>query len=558
MLCFLFLVSVKFVGVDLGSQFYKWAESFNNGEVRIHRDEVSNSVAHPSAAAVRLNVPHEPPFSPRDLEDIDIRFGRRAVAALKGNSSLGFEFLPRAVSRERGEFYTGTVTNASELFILMLQDAFMKVVPFEALSIAVPSYYTRDQMAEITEACRIFQLPLIAVVDDVSAVTTLYATQRTGRFIKADKHVLFVDVGATATKVYSAVFKYSKSEMGQLALVNMTSNQWSEKTGGYFFAQAIAKAKGVSWRKGQKMLIRNNGEGFDELLGSQLDDFEALLEAAVKSATQIRPIDEVQLIGGASALTFVVDTVRRVTNHTIRRDFNANEAIAMGAVVRAMLNEDESPYIQTLVMKSPPISMRVKFGNESKEYCTKSDSCASTIEFEDIDELPSLVEVVREEDSLVEGGKVVDCAYSFVNATNITAGEKMTVKFFMAHPSPIVDSAEICQGEKCQHVQVQNQNQPPPGYFESVDFIKGYLGSRKNTETREAIRSLLDRLLNIKQKCEKSNVEAPYEFTEDMKTVLTELSEQNDSHRFENFNSEELKEVMQKLEKIKEKLHLEN
>jgi molecular chaperone DnaK (HSP70) len=36
------------------------------------------------------------------------------------------------------------------------------------------------------------------------------------------------------------------------------------------------------------------------------------------------------VIGGASKVGFVADRIRKVANQTIRRDFNPNEAIAMG------------------------------------------------------------------------------------------------------------------------------------------------------------------------------------------------------------------------------------
>ena len=551
------MLSIKFVGIDLGSQFYKWAESLPDGQVKITRDKATNSVTFPSAASVRMSVPHELPFSPRQLEDIEVRFGRRAVASLKANTSLGFEYLPRVISREKDtEFYTGTIANASELFILMLQDAFTKAIPFDALAIGIPSFYTRDQIAEITEVSRIFQVPLLAIIDDASAVLTLYGTHRTSRFAKEDKHVMFVDVGATSTKVYSGVFKYNKDNMSQIVLVNMTSNDWSENIGGYFFGKAVADAKGVPVRKGQKMLLRNNGEGMEQFVQSETTALEDLVRDAVRRAELVKPIDEVQMIGGASTLKFVVEAVKRATNHTIRRDFNANEAVAMGTLIRAMLNEDESPYIQTLVIRTPPMSLSVKYGDQVMPYCKKGESCVHVVEFEGVEDVSDRIEIIRGDDSLIAGGQSLDAIYNLVNASNVTTGENVRVRFMMQAPSPVIEEAQVCQGETCERIGIRSGNVPPSGYVESVRFVTEYLGSRQNAENRAHVRQLLERLNSVKERFENSNVEAPYPMTDEMKEVISSLMEQKERDDFESLDAEGLESAKEKLEKVKQGLHL--
>ena len=551
------LLGIRFVGLDLGSQFYKWAQSMPDGQVTIIRDPISNSVIQPSAAALRFKAPHEPPFSEKDFEDIDLRYGAQALGTLKGNSSLGFEFLPRVAARSRDSpFYTCDVANVTEMFSLMLHHIIMQQRPFDALSVAIPSYASRDMIVAVSEVCRVFQIPLVSVVDDTFAVCTLYATQRLGRFMHQPKHVMFIDVGATSAKAYSAVFGYEKDELEELAIANMTSNEWSENIGGYFFAQAIAESLNVPVKKGQKLLLRNNGEGYEHLFWPILENLSTLVRTAMDRAQEVMPVDEVQLIGGASTFKFVVDAIRTATNHSIRRDFNSNEAIAMGTTIAAMLREESSPYIQTAVIKASPVNMNIVCGDQVKPYCVKGGKCADVIEFDDLDEVSELLAFFTNDEDIVEGGQSVQVTYGLLSMPNITEGEKVKMRIVMRPLYTVIDHVEVCQGEKCEMVEAQIRTPAPPEYATGFTFVTNFFASRSNKDDRVAIKELLERLNAWLEKLSKANVEATYPATDEMKEIVKAANEAVSSDDFENFNSTQLIDLKQKLEKVRDGLHL--
>ena len=108
----LFSICTAYLGIDLGSQYIKVAESTISGVPRILKDS-NNKVSIPSAAALKhpidlLNVPS-------NLSDFYIKFGAAALPVLKKNPELGHEFLPRVIGRNGSSFDTSKYLTATEL-----------------------------------------------------------------------------------------------------------------------------------------------------------------------------------------------------------------------------------------------------------------------------------------------------------------------------------------------------------------------------------------------------------------------------------------------------------
>jgi hypothetical protein len=240
-----------YVGLDIGSQFFKLGHSREDGTVAIFRNQVMNSVLNPSAVSIKFTHPHKLPLTASAFEDIKVRFGGAALSLLRQNASLDFKYLPQTVGRfGPSEFKTGTVTSELELFALMVFNALRPVPPFNAVAVSVPSYWTCEQLFAITDSCKVFEIPLVGTVTDVQAVVTLYGRSKLARISKAQCHVLFVDVGAALTKVYSTIFAYNNtSPTHDFVDAHQALTEWSENIGGYHFAKAIAAAKNISIRK---------------------------------------------------------------------------------------------------------------------------------------------------------------------------------------------------------------------------------------------------------------------------------------------------------------------
>jgi hypothetical protein len=251
------------IGADIGSQFFSLAHSEEDGTVETLTNPVTNSVICPSAVAVKFIQPQSLPLSPRDFVDIEVYVGPKALSLLRHTASLGFEDLLRTIGRfGPSEFTTATVASGLELFAMMLVNAFRIAPPFHAVAVSLCSCWTRNQLFAITDAYKAFEIPLVAADAEVDAV----APSMSARFSKAHHHVLFVDVGAVSTKVYSALFAGSNPfPTRDLVEANQTSTEWSESIGGHYFAKAPAAAKTISIRRAQRSLIRKAGDGLASL-----------------------------------------------------------------------------------------------------------------------------------------------------------------------------------------------------------------------------------------------------------------------------------------------------
>jgi hypothetical protein len=152
---------------------------------------------------------------------------------------------------------------------------------------------------------------------------TLYAALRPERFKKDPKHVFFVNVGSMSTEVYSGNFTYNNSDpRNDFVFVVQTSNEWTEKVGGYHFAKSWTQAGNLSISKAQKELEKTHGEGFGDFFDYDLRILNRTIATALERATRLGAIEEEQLIGGASTYRFVAETVRRITGHSTRMILN--------------------------------------------------------------------------------------------------------------------------------------------------------------------------------------------------------------------------------------------
>jgi hypothetical protein len=535
-----------YVGVDIGSQFFKLSRSQPDGTVRIVPNPIRNSVGIASAAAVKFRSPHSLPLSRRDYEDIEVRFEDSALSLLKRNATLGAEFPPRTLGRNRSStFHTSTTAGELPLFALSLRNALRHVAPFSRLCASVPSFWTRQQLFALSQSCSALQMSLTAIVSDAQAVLTLYAVTWLPRFRLSPRRVMFVDVGATSAKVYSGQFSYDNSvPTRDFVRVEQLSSSWSERTGSLHFAEAIAAATNISMSKARKLLSRGGGDAYRAVVAREVLDLEVLVRGAVGEG-----VDEIQLIGGASALRFVADAVSRAGNVTARRDLPANEAVAVGAVIVAMLEEGASPYIDVQFAPVPSLTLNVTCGDAVAQYCKRGKFCERNITLE-MDERCEELLLVGDIDELPIGVSRVVGAYR-IPAFEL-AGSKWKASVVLGPPDAVIESVEWCnEKNQCVSKKPEEVLAETPDAFE---FALNYLGAQGNRDTRKAITALVERLNAVRAKMDQANVDAPYPMTGEMKQTLGEITEMSEKTGFDHLDAKGLTEVRAKLEQIAKKL----
>jgi hypothetical protein len=541
--------SHTFMAIDLGSQFIKVAKTTADDRVTILTDPFTNSVIRP--AAIALKSPHSLslPLTDRDFSDLEIRSGAPALPVLKRNSSLGFRYLPRALGRSRsGKFYTSEVANLTELLAQLFDDVVRPHLPIHGLAVILPCYSALEQFLVVSDACYLYQLPVLPMVTDSVALFNLYAATKTNRFAAAPKHVLFVDVGAMSAKVYSGLFTYDGSNPNEyIVTVNQSSLEWTEKVGGYHFASLLAEEKGISFDKAQKLLIRSPDNAFGELFEDVLDILEETVRAAVES---VGKIDEVQVVGGSSNFKFVIETIKRATNMSIHRDFNANEAVALGGLITALGHVDRSPYIRTKVFTLPPISLNISCGNRTHYYLRKPDIVNDVVSFRDLPEMCSEYQVVADPATVPYRTEPLYRAYRPKSNLSFSGSGGFTVSFYFAPPHPELQGVEWCQAVECQKSEVIPAVDRFPLVEPAYQFINKFHKSRLAKTLRMEAQETLEKINAALARFSRGNVESTFDPSDEVKAWLREINEQNTADGLLSLNFTEVREVKTKLERI--------
>ena len=240
---FLFSIAIRkhveFVGIDIGSQFLKFAESSINGKAKMMRLS-SEPVNLPAAVAMRSkNQSVFPPKTADDFRQIEFKYGSSALPILNRNPSSGFQYLPRTFGLNYSaipEFMTSNLSDPETLFTVFFMD-FVQNLDFSengGLVVALPFFWTPNQRHVVLRTCNIFKLPLISQVDDISAVSQLYSIYHSATFKNETREVLFIDFGATTLESYSIHFFYNSSTTKNTPdsiFARNTASKWSEKCG---------------------------------------------------------------------------------------------------------------------------------------------------------------------------------------------------------------------------------------------------------------------------------------------------------------------------------------
>jgi hypothetical protein len=472
------------VGVDLGTEFVKAARSTVSGYELLSLP--GTGVFTPAAVALKSSRALTFPLQAADLESVQVRYGADALPVLKRNPDSGYVFLPRAIGRAHGstEFNGAAVANASALFGLFIQN-YIRAIGADAFVLVVPSYWTPAQMSVCSRACRAFQLPLIALVDDMTALGLTYASQRSARLGRQPVHILFVDLGATTVKVFGIRFINRQSYVAS----NDTANFWSELTGVYFFAKAIAEKRSISVRRARKLLRQSEDPAVHSLYDRELSEIDGLIKRAMARATKVAGvIHEVQLIGGGSNILCVADRVRAAAGDVpVRRDLRAHEALAVGGLFAALSQREINPNIPIGFTKRPTCSVNLTC-RQTHVYCLRGEFCRRAI-----NETSSGCHQAFLDADPADVGAGVSPRLAAVELANLTEGEgpRPVGQFQLSSPEPLISGVRWCRGEECAPIEIRPIEAPEDELREGARLIGPILEKeRAEAARRRAAREI--------------------------------------------------------------------
>ena len=495
----IFLIShcSSILSIDLGTEFYKMAESTINGNPQIVLNS-NSAVSTPCAIAFRSSQIISRQIFPEDVFKHPIKFGSEALPLLKKNSSLGFQYLNRVLGREgKTIFHTSNITNISQLIAISLYEYTNKKPSSDGLIFVIPQFWTNEQRRAISTVCEIGKLEINTIIEDFTAAVVLYGATRNNKFRNEARTILFIDVGATSAKVYSAKMIWDDSKMSVSA--RQKSYVWSEKTGGYFFEKALSNSEGISMKKARKLLQSSRYSEYVHLFQKELDELKFIIQKAInlteeKGAT----IDEVQAIGGASLYKFVIESILEVTHFpTLSRDFNANEALALGGILAAQQTQGMGSYPYVYVTRIPIFNIYAKCG-QSMHYCTKYKQCEDILISNSTG--CNIINLYSPAEDIPEGTTQVMAEYELTNISKVMFEDEITPHglISMKPPDALIDSVLWCTSiDKCYDIEAVPYFGKMKELDESRRWVNSYFDLIKSKQRKAKLLNQVEKKLKL-------------------------------------------------------------
>lgn len=362
MLFFLILISSLFISIaiDVGTSYTKSALAQDAEIIGIGCD-CQNKKITPTFIAFRtkphFNSKGKGFIRPDETQYLIPEIGEKAINILKIRPNMGAGYFPDLIelndtykeerSKELGTRLNATRVNFHDLtalFYKMYIDCISKEKKVNDVILAVPSKFIFLQRYQLEIALRYAGYDQISIIDDSDAVSYLYANEKSSKFSRGPKNVLFIDFGATSVKSYVIKFYQKKTPSGRSTLpaADRLSYQMDYSTGGVFITQSIAKyfkkkghlnpqteaenqrlfdaAEKIKQKlssESESFVIANEIEGIDRTLKMTREELEThILQPFVKPAVDIALLalngtqfDHIEFLGGCSKIDFLVKSI---------------------------------------------------------------------------------------------------------------------------------------------------------------------------------------------------------------------------------------------------------
>jgi hypothetical protein len=443
------------------------------------------------------------------FSDVEIMIGSTAVSYIHRNPKVGCEFPALSLTRDGTQYTTSKLMTPLE-FMGMFAWQLMSHFPApEGIALTVPSLLSAYQSTRLSNAFRMFNVPILDVYDDITVISTLYGDAHLDRFIgRREWHVLFVDVGAAYFKAYvqNFTFQMNGSESQTMGL------EWSEHASGNAIVRAFANAGQIPILDARR-LIRDSDDGGD-FARAELQEMRRVITSLLNV---VGPIDEVQLFGGAAQLRFVHNMIERITedyyrpfNRTeepvlqieeakhVRRDFDPNHALLDATLHMISLRQNYTQGIPMTITRKPLVSYYVEWGSQKEKYCQKNFNCR----FPGFPFKPETTEISITADprQIPPGSPVVVNRYKMKNISKIEYNETNPGRIFiqLRFPEPIIDYVAYTNGTGFTPIEIvpmtANQEEIDQSYSYFQDVLTELHQLRVKLERVEMIRIAVERM----------------------------------------------------------------
>jgi len=603
----LFSISEQFLSFDLGSQYLKAASGQNNGEVNPYKLGRSKNPI-PLAFAFKTKADPKKHLELDQFNSTTFKIGNPAVQYLRSRPNSGFEYVMNNVERSRNEFTTSKYATGLEALGLYFQELFKKVPKPSAIALVHPAYFSPKQNLAIQNAARLSGANIGGLYEDESAMAIYYSDMMLDRFRNKPRHVLFIDVGATSASAYTLNFTWEEDK----TFARETGYGWTEKTGGYHFAKALAESVRIPLADAQKLLLQSP-EG--DFASQPISELEKLIKTVLSQSDG--KIDEIQLIGGASRFSFVIDAVRHATegrvalrpikkaesqeegqdfntNHNkmafddddlkinidptassslgletpkatnetntsavaeepnILQDFDPDMALSLAAMHAFLFSYNMSNYYPAYIEKKPHYSLYAKMGNQREKFCQKRSLCRP-ITVQGKGEETLSVEV--DEGTQPFGLSKTFATYKLVNITNMTYPDEFAQgRIEFQYSEPRLSGVFWCNKERCFPINVTEAtiDDEFKGQF---NFALEFAEKKRNYERRNLlIKVIEERLPKAKRAMEGEQINRIRDLSDEEVALFNKVYDQFQGKKYLEMENTELEQILKDIQPIGEAL----
>ena len=435
--------SERNVAIDLGSEFMKVGVSTVTGTPQMFRDG-NNRVSIASAMSIQTKERLSRTMSVEDARKLRVRYGEGAVRVLKNHPEYGYRYLPYKVGKWMGNNWTGPMT-PSEMLGIRIWEQVSELGGVSKVDLIVPMEWTGPQKELIQDACRFVGLPVRSIQDDSKALGTLYASTRHGRYVEKPRVVLFVDIGTMSIKVTGMEFEWT----GEGSKVKLWNRGFKEGLGSEGFVGIISEKRGISKKKAEKILKRGKvGEDLEEA-SKEIEEMVKRIKEETETLSQKR-VEEIQVIGGGSNVKVIMEGIKRGGDGIgVLRDFNANEAIALGGVYGMDIEDGYSILPSVDYESGPSKTMTVESGDSKGVVCERWMGCVEEVVIErGVGSGSNSIRVLVDESDVMKG---VNRVVQMYRMNNLTGKETKGIIRFGGNPMRII-VMEWCEGEDDCHL----------------------------------------------------------------------------------------------------------
>jgi hypothetical protein len=386
----------------------------------------------------------------------------------------------------------------------------------------------------VSEAFGAASLSLFGVYDDISVITSFFVDHFTDHITKSEHHVMFIDVGATFFKCF--VENLTTDATGVRA--DLLGFDSSERAGELGLARALARLMRLGVPEA-RTLLKDIGAD-PQFADAELAEMATMVQNLVALSGGV---DEFQIYGGASRLPFVERAITNVSGSALRRDLDATHGV-LDATLHMIAVEKNLTDGRAIDRSAKPVwNLIIEWGNQTEKYCQKNAGC----KYPAFTFRPGNDDIFIKVDprQLPKGALNVVAHYRMTNASDIPYNPENPGRLVLQlpFPDPVLEYALYTDGTPgWKQIGIERIDSEP------LDEVSRYC-SEAFEESRRAVerKEIVGKIRNLVKKIK--GVDA-----EEMKPYKQKL----DDGTYKRMGTEELKNVLQKLETIATTMNIED